>query len=68
MTSTVVIFWIVIGAYVYKAPLPELPFETSGCDDQATAMFNTYVQSEIDLLNPKIVTDDFVQVAEDNDW
>ena len=69
VTSTIVIFWIVIGAYVYKAPLPELPFSTSGCDEQAMAMFNTYLQNEIDLLNPKPVTDEYVQIAEDtNDW
>ena len=53
---------------MYKAPLPELPFETSGCDEQAAAILDTYVQNEIDLLNPKFATQDYVTVAETNDW
>ena len=32
-------------------------------------MFDTYIENEIDLMNPKAVADEYVQVAEDsNDW
>lgn len=56
VVSTVVIFWIVIGAYVYQAPLPVLPFDTSGCGDNIVeSILGSYKVNEVDILNPVLV-------------
>ena len=69
ISSTVVIFSIVTGAYVYHAPLPELPFDTSGCEEQVAAIFNTYHENVIDLMNlPTSTTEEYVEVAASNNW
>lgn len=68
VVSTCVIFWIVINAYIYHAPLPELPFQTSGCKNHLTS----FVLTEIDLVHPKSAIDDGIRttpkIAEPVDW
>ena len=68
IVSTVVIFWIVIGAYVYQAPLPELPFDTSGCEEEVTGIFNSYITNIIDLRNLSHTAEKYLQLAENDDW
>jgi hypothetical protein len=65
------IFWIVIGAFVYKAPLPELPFRTDGCDvnDRINDLFNQFTTHVVDLRltnRPDVVTE--LVTAQENDW
>ncbi|CAC5417114.1 unnamed protein product [Mytilus coruscus] len=60
--GSIVIFWIVAGAFVYQAPLPELPFRTDGCDvkDQIHDLFNQFTSHVVDFSatsKPDIVTE-----------
>ncbi|XP_052093056.1 sodium-coupled monocarboxylate transporter 1-like [Mytilus californianus] len=60
--GSIVIFWIVAGAFVYQAPLPELPFRTDGCDvkDQINDLFNQFTSHVVDFSatsKPDIVTE-----------
>lgn len=71
VVGTVVIFWIVIGAFVYKAPLPELPFRTDGCSvaHEVHDLFNQFSNRQPDFsatAHPDIITQ--LVTAEPMDW
>ncbi|XP_045209408.2 sodium-coupled monocarboxylate transporter 1-like [Mercenaria mercenaria] len=67
VVSTVVIFGIVIGAYFYQAPQPELPFQTSGCVDHTISGLGGYVENEIYLESPHpVVFNDARKIHEDS--
>ena len=60
-----------IGAYVYKAPLPELPMDISGCQDNvANNIIGGFKMNEIDLVHPVLVGDvkEEVMSPEVDDW
>ncbi|XP_061189213.1 uncharacterized protein LOC133197269 [Saccostrea echinata] len=59
--STVIMFWIVIGSFVYEVPMPVLPFSTEGCiADESTVsyIFNAFTTHISDLSHviPHTVT------------
>lgn len=50
--STGVMFWIVIGSFVYDVPMPVLPFSTDGCaGDESTVsyVYNAFTTHIMDL-------------------
>ncbi|OWF39948.1 sodium-coupled monocarboxylate transporter 1-like [Mizuhopecten yessoensis] len=55
IVCTVVIFWIVVGSFVYQVPMPTLPFETDGCDiaDGVTYAMNKFVMNTPDISIPR---------------
>ncbi|XP_052222776.1 sodium-dependent multivitamin transporter-like isoform X2 [Dreissena polymorpha] len=58
VVSTIVIFWIVIGSYIYQAPQPELSLTTSGCVTSPVAhLLSDYRVNELDLLHHSTMGD-----------
>ena len=56
---------------MYKAPLPELPFRTDGCDvnDRINDLFNQFTTHVVDLRltnRPDVVTE--LVTAQEDDW
>lgn len=50
--STAVMFWIVIGSFVYDVPMPVLPFSSDGCaadDSTVSYVYNEFITHISDL-------------------
>nr|XP_022326238.1 uncharacterized protein LOC111126119 [Crassostrea virginica] len=59
--STVVMFWIVIGSFVYDVPMPVLPFSTEGCaiaESTFSYVYNAFTThiSDLNHVNPIQIT------------
>ncbi|XP_069122617.1 sodium-coupled monocarboxylate transporter 1-like [Argopecten irradians] len=72
IVSTVVIFWIVIGSFVYHMPLPTLPFETDGCDvtlDGVTYGLNKFEMNTPNINMPRVqMSSSYSARDTDIDW
>ncbi|XP_060064284.1 sodium-coupled monocarboxylate transporter 1-like [Ylistrum balloti] len=70
VVSTVVIFWIVVGSFVYHVPMPTLPFGTDGCDveDGVTYAMNNFVMNSPDLNMPRVPISDSYIAETEIDW
>lgn len=53
---TIVIFWIVVGSFVYHVPMPTLPFSTDGCDvaDDTSYALNKFLMNTPDINSPSV--------------
>ncbi|KAK3088350.1 hypothetical protein FSP39_017961 [Pinctada imbricata] len=58
VVSTIVMFWIVIGSFVYEIPMPTLPFTSLGCAVQSTNsfLFDRFTSRVFDLAKVVPVT------------
>ena len=58
VVSTLAMFWIVIGSFMYEIPMPTLPFSTSGCAERLSSEFayNRFTSRVYDLVNVVPVT------------
>lgn len=59
--STVVMFWIVIGSFVYDVPMPVLPFSTEGCaiaESTFSYVYNAFTThiSDLNHVDPIKIT------------
>ncbi|KAL3871317.1 hypothetical protein ACJMK2_039324 [Sinanodonta woodiana] len=69
IVSTFVTFWIVIGSYVYHAPLPELPYRSDGCKITSTLRqtFGEFIINSANLEQSAVLMEKSV-IPENSEW